>query len=82
MRVRETDNMEWGWGTIASKINVTPKCVWLSEKLHLTAGVCNEIWPQWKNWLMLLWASKFATAKIDFVQSQQHKFTSIYQKPF
>ena len=29
--------------TIASKINVTPKCARLSEKLELTAALCNEI---------------------------------------
>ena len=29
--------------TIASKINVTPKGVKLSEKLQLTAALCNEI---------------------------------------
>ena len=29
--------------TIASKINVTPKGVRLSEKLQLTAALCNEI---------------------------------------
>ena len=28
---------------IASKINVTPKGVRLSEKLQLTAALCNEI---------------------------------------
>ena len=32
--------------TIASKINVTPKGVRLSEKLQLTAALCDEIWPQ------------------------------------
>ena len=32
--------------TIASKINVTTKGVRLSEKLQLTAALCNEIWPQ------------------------------------
>ena len=30
-------------GTIASKINVTPKGVRLSQKLQLTAALCNEI---------------------------------------
>ena len=32
--------------TIAGKINVTPKGVRLSEKLQLTAALCNEIWLQ------------------------------------
>ena len=31
---------------IASKINVTTKGVRLTEKLQLTATLCNEIWPQ------------------------------------
>ena len=30
-------------GIIASKINATPKGVRLSEKLQLTAALCNEI---------------------------------------
>ena len=51
--------------TIASKTNGTPKGVRLSEKLQLTAALCNEIWPQLQIWLLLLWASKFATAKIE-----------------
>ena len=33
----------YGNGTIASKINVTPKGVRFLEKLHLTAALCNEI---------------------------------------
>ena len=33
-------------GTIASKINVTPKGVILSEKLQLTVPLCNEVCPQ------------------------------------
>ena len=33
-------------GTIADIINVTSKGVRLSEKLQLTAALCNEIWPQ------------------------------------
>ena len=45
--------------SIASKINGTPKGARLSEKLQLTAALCNEIRP------ILLWASKFATAKIE-----------------
>ena len=32
--------------TIASKMNVTPKGVILSEKLQLTATLWNEMWPQ------------------------------------
>ena len=32
--------------TIASKKNVTTKGIRLSEKLQLTAALCNEIWPQ------------------------------------
>ena len=31
---------------IGSKINVTLKGVILSEKLQLTAALCDEIWPQ------------------------------------
>ena len=31
---------------VASKINVTPKGVRLSEKGQLTAALCNEIGPQ------------------------------------
>ena len=53
--------LEITWcSTFASKVNVTPKVVKFSEKLQLTAALCNEIW------LMLLWARKFVTAKIDF----------------
>ena len=32
--------------TIASKINGTSIDVRLSEKLQLTAALCNETWPQ------------------------------------
>ena len=39
---------------IASKINATPEGVRLSEKLKLTAALCNENWPQWQIWLMLI----------------------------
>ena len=39
-------------GTIASKVNVTPKCVTFSEKLQLTAAVRNEIWPQKQIWIV------------------------------
>ena len=42
-RYRDTDVHHC---TIASKINGTPKSVRLSEKLQLTAALCNEIWPQ------------------------------------
>ena len=31
---------------ITSKIKVTPKSVRLSEKLQLTAALCNEFWQQ------------------------------------
>ena len=42
-----------------------PKDARLSDKLQLTAALCNEIWPQKQIWLLLLWASKFATANIE-----------------
>ena len=40
--------------------NVTPNGVRFSEKVELTVALCDEIWPQWQIWLMLLWARKFA----------------------
>ena len=54
------------YGTIVRKINVTLKGVRYSEKLQLTAALCNEILLQWQIWLMFLWESKFATAKIEY----------------
>ena len=37
----------------------------VSDKLQLTAALCNVFWPQWQIWLMLLWESKLARAKIE-----------------
>ena len=50
---------------IANKINDTLIGVWLSEKLQLTTALYIEIRPQLQIWLMLLWAIKLETAKIE-----------------
>ena len=42
-RVKHNNRRGSNYGTIASKITVTPKGVRLSEKLQLTAALCNEI---------------------------------------
>ena len=49
--------------TIVRKINVTPWGVGLSEKLH--HSVMKFILSNKLDLAMLLWASKFATAKIE-----------------
>ena len=50
--------------TIASKINVTPKCLCLPiSKLHPILAVVNLL--AHNNINKLLWASKFTTAKIE-----------------
>ena len=38
----------------------------VSEKVQLTAAPCNELYRSNKFYLCLLWASKFATGKIEF----------------
>ena len=55
-----------------------PQRCQIVRKLQLTAPLCNDIWPQLQIWLMLLWASKFATASVASKGSSKHLCGNIY----